>query len=80
MCGIAGIVGVSLLGSASTQMYDKFMLMGFTTCFMGAIFLKDGVSNIWGTTVASLMLGVLTNGFIFLGISQGAQELLQVLD
>jgi len=77
LCGITGIVGVSLLGSAATQMYDKFMLMGFTACFMGAIFLKDGIPNIWGTMVASLILGVLTNGFVFLGISQGAQEIIQ---
>jgi simple sugar transport system permease protein len=76
-CSITGIVGVSLLGSAATQVYDKFLLMGITACFMGAIFLKDGVPNIWGTVVASLILGVLSNGFVFLNISQGAQEIIQ---
>jgi predicted ABC-type sugar transport system permease subunit len=36
--------------------------------FLGAVFLRDGMPNIWGTIVGALLLAVLENGFIMVNM------------
>jgi len=68
MAGLAGIMIGSLLGSGAPAMGDGYLMPGISAMFIGAVFLRDGVPNIWGTVIGSLLLSVLTNGFVMINL------------
>jgi ribose transport system permease protein len=49
-------------------MGEGYLIPGVSAMFLGAVFLKDGIPNIWGTVVASLLLAVLSNGFVMINL------------
>lgn len=66
--GIAGITIASKLVQATAKSGDSYFFLCIIAVFLGSIFLKDGVPNIWGTVVASLFLAILNNGFNLVGL------------
>ncbi len=68
MAGIGGIMIGSLLGSGTPGMGDGYLIPGISAMFIGAVFLKDGIPNVWGTVVGSLLLATLSNGFVMINL------------
>lgn len=66
--GLGGIMIGSLLGSAVPGMGEGNLIPGISAMFIGAVFLRDGMPNIWGTIVGALLLAVLENGFIMVNM------------
>lgn len=76
---IAGIVTWSMLGTVSHTMTTGYQMPVISAVFLGAIFLRDGISNIYGTIIGSILLALVSNGltmvgaqFFFRDITQGA--------
>ncbi len=66
--GLGGIMIGSLLGSAVPGMGEGNLIPGISAMFLGAVFLRDGQPNIWGTIVGALLLAVLENGFVMVNM------------
>lgn len=66
--GLAGIMTGSLLGSGAPGMCDGYLMQGISAMFVGAVFLRDGVPNVLGTVIGSLLISVLTNGFVMINL------------
>jgi len=66
--GFGGIMLGSLLGSGTPGMGEGYMIPGISAMFIGAVFLTDGVPNIWGTIIGALLLSVLSNGFVMINL------------
>ena len=73
----AGITSVSMLGAANPEICNSYMLPAISAAFMGGVFLRGGLPNIWGTVIASLLMAMLANGFIMLGFPQYVKEIVQ---
>lgn len=65
---VGGIMIGSLLGSAVPGMGEGNLIPGISAMFLGAVFLRDGMPNIWGTVVGALLLAVLENGFVMVNM------------
>jgi ribose/xylose/arabinose/galactoside ABC-type transport system permease subunit len=68
LSGISGITMASLYASVTPTVGDGFLFPAVISVFLGAIFLKDGVPNVWGTAVAALLFATLSNGFVMIGL------------
>ena len=66
--GLGGIMLGSLLGSGTPGMGEGYLIPGISSMFIGAVFLRDGVPNIWGTIIGALLLSVLANGFVMINL------------
>lgn len=77
LCGVAGIIMASMFGSGNPQMGDGFLNPAIIGCFLGAVFLKDGLTNSRGTVVACLLLAVLENGFVMTNVPFYMKEIVQ---
>jgi len=84
--GIAGVVMSSMFGSANSSMGDGYLLPGIIVCFLGAIFLTEGVHNPRGTIVSVILMSILSNGFTMVNmpfygkaITQGAILLIALI-
>jgi ribose/xylose/arabinose/galactoside ABC-type transport system permease subunit len=64
---IAGIVTWSMLGTVSHTMTRGYQMPVISAVFLGAIFLRDGIANIYGTIIASILLALVANGLTMLG-------------
>jgi len=73
----AGITSVSMLGAANPEIASSYLLPAISAAFMGGVFLRGGLPNIWGTVIASLLMAMLANGFIMLGFPQFVKEIVQ---
>jgi len=71
--GIAGVLTVAQLASASPQVGANYLLSVVTAVILGGTSLTGGRGSLLGTFVAVLILGVLSNGFALLGWSSNAQ-------
>jgi ribose transport system permease protein len=74
---IAGIIALSLLGQVSHLMVNGYQLTAISAVFLGAIFLRDGIPNVFGTIIASLLLSVISNGIIMIGAKWYASNILE---
>jgi ribose/xylose/arabinose/galactoside ABC-type transport system permease subunit len=73
----AGITSVSMLGAGNPEICSGYMLPAISAVFMGGVFLRGGLPNIWGTVIASVLMAMLANGFIMLGFPQYVKEIVQ---
>jgi len=73
----AGITSVSMLGAANPEICASYQLPAISAAFMGGVFLRGGLPNIWGTVIASVLMAMLANGFIMLGFPQYVKEIVQ---
>ena len=60
---MAGIVIAAQFASATCSVGDTYLFPAIIAVYLGSIFLKDGVANMWGTLVACLLLQEISNGF-----------------
>jgi ribose/xylose/arabinose/galactoside ABC-type transport system permease subunit len=68
LSALAGIVIAAQFVSATPSVGSSYLFPAIIAVYLGAIFLKDGVPNLWGTIVAALFLSVLSNGFNLVGL------------
>ena len=76
LSGLAGVLLASRLGSAHPSGGDGLFLQAYAAVFLGKTMFQDGVANIWGTLVGSVILGVLANGLTILQVPTFMQDLL----
>jgi ribose/xylose/arabinose/galactoside ABC-type transport system permease subunit len=83
LAGIAGLTMSSMFSSATPTVGQQFFFTAIIAVYLGSIFLKDGVPNLWGTVVASLFLAIVSNGFNMIGLmywhEQTAQGVLMIV-
>lgn len=63
LSALAGIVIASQFASSTCSVGDSYLFPAIIAVYLGSIFLKGGVPNMWGTLVACLLLQEITNGF-----------------
>lgn len=83
LAGVAGLTMSSMFSSATPTVGQQFFFTAIIAVYLGSIFLKDGVPNLWGTVVASLFLAIVSNGFNMIGLmywhEQTAQGILMII-
>jgi ribose/xylose/arabinose/galactoside ABC-type transport system permease subunit len=79
LSALAGIVIAAQFVSATPSVGSSYLFPAIIAVYLGAIFLKDGVPNLWGTIVAALFLSVLSNGFNLVGLRSWHLSLAQGL-
>jgi ribose/xylose/arabinose/galactoside ABC-type transport system permease subunit len=77
LCGVAGVVMASMFGSGNPSMGDGYLSPAIIATFLGAVFLKDGLTNSRGTIVACLVLAVLQNGFVMTNVPYFMKDIVQ---
>lgn len=73
--GLAGMILVSQLNSASGQVGSVYLLSVVTAVILGGTSLTGGVGSIVGTTLAVVLLTVLSNGFGLLGYNSSVETM-----
>jgi len=68
LAAVAGIVIASKFASSTCNVGSGYLFPAIIAVYLGSIFLKDGVPNMWGTIVACLFLQELSNGFSLIGL------------
>lgn len=68
LSSLAGIITSSQMGQVGPDLTSGFLMPAITVVFLGSIFLKGGVPNIWGTLVAAILMAVLSNGLTLAGV------------
>jgi simple sugar transport system permease protein len=63
LSALAGIVIASQFASSTCSVGDSYLFPAIIAVYLGSIFLKDGVPNMWGTLVACILLQEISNGF-----------------
>jgi ribose transport system permease protein len=76
---LAGIVIASQFASATSNVGSGYLFPAIIAVFLGSIFLKDGVPNMWGTMAACLFLQELSNGFSLIGLKYWHEDTTQGL-
>ena len=66
--GIAAVLLVSRVGSASANMATDVMFSSITACLLGGVTLEGGEGKVWGIVVGAFILGVLANGMQLVGL------------
>ena len=73
MCGIAGVLGIAFLRSASPQSGIGFELFAIAAVVIGGTPLRGGVGTVWGTFIGITLIMVIQNGLIQMGLSAAWQ-------
>lgn len=77
LASLAGILIASQFASATPSVGAGYLFPAIIAVYLGSIFLKDGVPNLWGTLVASLFLNELSNGFNLIGLKYWHENVTQ---
>jgi len=75
--GLAGIIMGSKFGAGIHDMGGSYLMSAIIGCFLGAVFLKDGMPNARGTVVACFLLAILENGFVMTNVKFYMKEIIQ---
>ncbi len=75
--GLAGIIVASQFASATPSVGATYLFPAIIAVYLGSIFLKDGVPNLWGTIVACIFLSELSNGFNLIGLKYWHENVAQ---
>lgn len=67
----------SLLGVGHPQAADGKLLDAFTAAFLGAVTLKEGEFNVFGTAIGVVFLSVAANGLIMAGTEFWVQNVIK---
>lgn len=65
---IGGIVLASRLGSGQPTAGSGYIMSCFAACFLGTAIFKKGVSNLLGTFIGVVIIGVLSNGLTMIAV------------
>ena len=76
-CAMAGIMQGSMANMASINVGSSSMMTAITVIFVGATFLKNGVFNVPGTIIASVLLQMLDNGLTMVGAGAWLRDFVQ---
>lgn len=79
LSALAGIIIASQFASATPAVGSTYLFPAIIAVYLGSIFLKDGVPNMWGTIVACLFLQELSNGFNLIGLKYWHEDVTQGL-
>ncbi|WP_414833962.1 ABC transporter permease [Afifella sp. YEN Y35] len=74
--GIAAVLLVANLSSASPQMAGDYLLNGIAAVLLGMTMFEPGRPNIAGTFVGALIISVLANGLVLLGAPYYLQDIM----
>lgn len=74
--GLAAVLLVSNLSSASPQMAGDFLMNGIAAVLLGMTMFDPGRPNILGTCVGALMIAVIGNGLVLLGAPYYLQSIM----
>ena len=77
--GIAAILLVSRVGSASAGIATDVMFSTITACLLGGVTLQGGEGKVWGIVVGAFILGVLSNGMQLVGLGTYPQHIVKGL-
>lgn len=77
LSAVAGIVIASKFASSTCNVGSGYLFPAIIAVYLGSIFLKDGVPNMWGTIVACLFLQELSNGFSLIGLKYWHEDVTQ---
>jgi ribose transport system permease protein len=72
---IAGMIQTSQLLTGNGRFGKGFELEAITATILGGTSLSGGRGNLWGTLVATIMLGLIKNGLNLLGVTENYQKL-----
>jgi ribose transport system permease protein len=85
VASVAGIAYVAQIGAHSPGDGPDYLLPAFSAVFLGATQIRDGRFNVWGTVIATMMLGTGAYGLLVSGappwtvdVFQGAALILAV--
>ncbi len=68
MCGVAAVLGIAYLRSASPQSGVSYELSAIAAVVVGGTPLQGGVGTIWGTLIGITLIMVIQNGLILMGL------------
>jgi ribose transport system permease protein len=69
LAGIAGIMLIGLLGTATPIVGTDWVLASFVAPAIGGTLLSGGVVSVWGTVMGGILVGTITNGLLLLNVS-----------
>lgn len=73
LAGLAGVVQVAQVGSASPTSGAEFLLPAIAACFLGETSIRRGFYNVWGTFFAVYLVAAGTTGLFMLGAQSWVQ-------
>lgn len=68
MCGIAAVMGLAYLRSASPQSGTGFEFVAIAAAVVGGTPLQGGVGTVWGTLIGLALLVAIQNGLLLMGL------------
>jgi len=77
LSAFAGLLTASQLSCVEPLMDDAYQMPAISAMFLGSVFIKEGIPNIWGTVLAALLMVTLVNGLGLVGSSQWVKILIQ---
>ncbi len=79
LAGVAAIVLTFRVASAMPSAGESYEMDAIAASVIGGCSLNGGVSNMWGTLVGALILGIISNGMNLLGITTYPQMIIKGL-
>ncbi len=79
LSGLAGIITAARASSGQAGMGMGYELDAIAAAVIGGTSLSGGIGRITGTVVGTLILGVMTSGFTFLGVDAYIQDIVKGL-
>jgi ribose transport system permease protein len=77
VAAVAGIAYVAQIGAHSPGDGPDYLLPAFSAVFLGATQIRDGRFNVWGTIIATMMLGTGAYGLLVAGAPPWTTEVFQ---
>ncbi len=77
LSGLGGVVTAARAGSGQAGMGMSYELDAIAGTVIGGTSLSGGVGRITGTVIGTVILGVMTSGFTFLGIDSYIQDIVK---
>ena len=68
LAGVAGLLQLGLSGAANPTYGSNLLLPAFAAVFLGSTTVRPGFFNVWGTILATVLLGVGFSGLSLLGV------------
>jgi ribose transport system permease protein len=68
MCGVAAVLGMAYLRSASPQSGASYELLAIASVVVGGTPLQGGEGTVWGTLLGILLIMVIQNGLVLMGL------------
>jgi ribose transport system permease protein len=79
-CGLAGLIDSSMTGSGTssqTGLAGQLALLAIAGVALGGTSIFGGVGSVWRTVLGVLMLGMITNGFDLIAVSDYWQNIIR---